>query len=93
MVTLQTRVRPRESVLFRDLAGEAVLLELDSGTYFGLDEVGTSFWNELVSRESLDAAVGALQQEYDVASETLRKDLCEFVEVLLARGLLQIHAP
>ena len=36
------RITVPESVLFRDLDGEAVLLETVTGRYFGLDEVGTT---------------------------------------------------
>lgn len=91
-ISMQTRVAPAESVLFRDLDGEAVLLELESGTYFGLDEVGTRFWHVLTAHEQLGEALRALHEEFDVGIEPLRRDLCEFVKSLLARQLVRIDA-
>jgi len=89
---MQTRVAPAESVLFRDLDGEAVLLELESGTYFGLDEVGTRFWHVLTVHGQLADALRALHEEFEVGIEPLRRDLCEFVENLIARQLVRIDA-
>jgi hypothetical protein len=40
MATLNSTLRVPDDVLFRDLDGEAVILNLRTGTYFGLDEVG-----------------------------------------------------
>ncbi len=92
MISMQTRVAPAKSVLFRDLDGEAVILELESGTYFGLDEVGTRFWHVLTAHGQLEEALSALHEEFDVGLEPLRRDLCEFVESLLACRLVRVDA-
>ena len=42
-----TRVELRDEVAFRELNGEGVLLDLVSGTYFGLNEVGARLWTLL----------------------------------------------
>ena len=36
-----------KDVLFQEVAGETVLLDLNSESYFGLDEVGTRIWTLL----------------------------------------------
>jgi len=43
-----------DDVVFRDLAGEAVILNLASGIYFGLNEVGTRMWNLLAEHGSTE---------------------------------------
>ena len=43
-VTLASSVRISDDVRFQELQGEAVLLDLKSATYFGLDQVGTRIW-------------------------------------------------
>ena len=45
--TLQDVITISPDVVFRDLDGEAVLLNLALGIYFGLNEVGTRMWNLL----------------------------------------------
>jgi hypothetical protein len=86
-----TRVTVPEEVLFRDLAGEAVLLELDSGRYYGLNETGTRMWSLLVEHGRVEDALQDLLQEYDAPPERLRNELFLFIETLAARKLLNLH--
>lgn len=90
MASLRTRVSIPEDLLFRELEGEAVLLDLDSGEYFGLDEMGTEMWLTLTRHDTLDDGYRDLLARYDVAPERLRQDLLEFVDLLLSHRLLQI---
>lgn len=77
-----------DHVLLRELDGQAVLLNLETETYFGLDEVGTRMWTELVSGASVDRACQRLQREFDVDPGVLRGDLEALVTELLDAGLL-----
>ncbi len=85
-----TRVSPTEDTMLRELSGEAVLLNLDTGQYFGLDEVGTAMWNALTGSTNLQQAYETLLSDYDVEAETLRQDLVDLLEKLLEHGLLEI---
>jgi hypothetical protein len=87
---LATLVRVSERVVFRDLDGEAVLLDLESGRYFGLDEVGTRVWTLLVEGLDLGAVKAALAQEYDVDVGRLERDILELVDRLAENGLVAI---
>ena len=46
-IPFDRRLTVPEHVASRDLDGELVLLNYDSETYFGLDEVGTRIWEVL----------------------------------------------
>ncbi|HEX3557100.1 MAG TPA: PqqD family protein [Thermoanaerobaculia bacterium] len=83
------RVAIPETVLFRDLDGEAVLLATDSGRYFGLNEVGTRLWSLLRLHGDVETVCRALLAEYDVPEDRLREDLAQFVDTLAARGLVK----
>lgn len=84
------RVTVPESVLFRDLDGEAVLLETGSGRYYGLDAVGTRMWNLLREHGETEAVCRDLLLEYDVLEDRLREDLEKLVQDLSSRGLLRL---
>ncbi len=84
------RVSAPESVLFRELEGESVLLNVDSESYFGLDDVGTRMWLVLTESDSIQAAYDTLKDEYDVEPELLRRDLIELIEKLSENGLVRI---
>lgn len=76
-------------ILMRELDGEAVLLNLNSERYFGLDKVGTRMWTALCKFESIQAAYEVLISEYDVDADLLRRDLNALVEKLLKHGLVE----
>ena len=87
-----TVLRHRPGVLFRDLAGEAVLLDPEAGIYFGLNEVGTHAWNLIGagSEVTLAAVHAALVAEYEAPPERIWDDLLALVRDLLAHRLLEI---
>jgi hypothetical protein len=87
--SLEDRVRVRPGVLFRELDGEGVLLEMDSGRYFGLDDVATRIWALLGEHARLSTVHERLLAEYEVAEEQLRSDLLSFVQALLDHNLLE----
>jgi len=86
--SLDLAVRVPEDVIFRELDGEAVILNLDTGMYFGIDAVGTRMWQLLETQASLREVWVALQAEYDATPERLERDLLDFVDGLSAKGLV-----
>jgi hypothetical protein len=89
-VSLSSRVRISEHTLVQELSGEAVLLELSRGVYFGLDEIGTRIWQLLADGRSLGETVAALVDEYDVSAEQGAEDLLALVRELEERRLIEI---
>jgi hypothetical protein len=85
------RVQVAGNVLFRDVGNEAVLLNLATSSYFGLNEIGARVWRLLASGASLAGVLEALQSEYDVPEEQLRRDLRALVDELVAEKLLVVE--
>jgi hypothetical protein len=86
------RLRVADNVVCRNLADESVLLNLDTGTYFGLDAIGTRLWNFVAEHGSTALAIDTLLAEYDVDAPRLRKDVTALIDQLLAKGLLTTDA-
>jgi len=89
MATLESKVSFDKDVLFRDLDGEAVILNLKTGKYFGLDELGTRMWSLLTKHGQAEPTYRALLDEYEVTPEQLRDDLLAFIDNLATHDLLQ----
>lgn len=89
-VTLTTRFVVPEDVLFQELNGEAVILDLASERYFGLDGVGTRFWELVNDDPSMQAAFDQLREEYEVEPKRLERDLLTLAGDLLEAGLLRL---
>jgi Coenzyme PQQ synthesis protein D (PqqD) len=76
-------------VMIRQVGDEAVLLNLKTEQYLGLDDVSNRFWQVLTAGGTIQAAYDTLLAEFDVDSERLRSDLEEFVQELIQLGLVQ----
>jgi hypothetical protein len=86
---MMQKIRLSKDVVFRDLSGEAVILNLTTGTYFGLNEVGTRMWALLAEHGSTDKVVQTLLKEFDVEEATLRADLDALLRQLRSKGLVR----
>jgi hypothetical protein len=64
---------------------------VQTGRYFGLDEVGTRMWAVLTTSVSLQAAFDTLLAEYDIDEQQLQRDLRTLVEKLVEHGLVEIR--
>ncbi len=91
-LTLSARVRPSDDVTFRELDGESVLLNLATGIYFGLDEVGTRIWQLIEEYGRLSDVCDAVTREFAVDSDTAGRDLSDLVREMSSRGLVEIES-
>jgi len=83
-------VRPASGVLVKELDGEAVLLDLASETYFGLNHTAFRMWSALTEGPSLGTAIEELAREYAVEAPVLEADALRLVEELERRGLVRV---
>jgi hypothetical protein len=91
-VTLNDSVRIPDQVATRRMGNEMILLNLETGTYFGLDAVGSRFLELLEQNGVLASAHRTMLQEFDVASKVLETDLLRLAEEMCAKGLLQANS-
>jgi hypothetical protein len=89
-VTSKGKVTIPADVLVNIIDGEAVLLNLESERYFGLDEVGTRIWQALGETGTIEAGYQSVLAEYDVEPERLRHDFGDLVARLEEHGLVRI---
>jgi len=89
--SLDRSVHVPEGIVFRELQGETVILNLESGTYFGLDPIGTRIWQLCQERQSLQLVWDALQDEFDAPAQDLRDDLIAFIDELSKHGLVALR--
>ena len=90
--SFESKVTIPDGVLVRELAGESVLLNLKTESYFGLDAVGTRMWAALADSPSVSLAFDVLVAEYEVEPDYLRQDLMTYIQKLVDLGLLRVDA-
>ena len=81
------------SVICRELSGETVLLNLESGVYYGLDAVGTRVWQLLMQGYTIASVRDTMIEEYDVAPDVLNADVMRLVGELRDRGIVTPREP
>jgi hypothetical protein len=90
-VTLTCRAHPSPHVRMQATGDEAVLLDLASEYYFGLNAVGKRVWELLSANPHVQTAFDALQSEYDVDAAQLERDLLALLQQLADAGLVRIE--
>ena len=89
-MTLAQHVTRSDEALFQEVAGEAVLLDLTSEKYFGLDPVGTRIWNLLGEDGRLQSVYDRICSEYDADPERIASDLLALMGQLAEAGLVKL---
>lgn len=91
-IDIDSTVSWSKDVVFQELESEAILLNLESGVYFGLDPVGTRMWQLIGEHGNLSSVVASLADEYAAEEPKLREDLLRLVEDLAKSGLVDVRA-
>lgn len=81
-------LKQADGVMCTDVDGDLVILDLNSGSFFGLDGIGKAVWEKIIQGCSIEAIVDDLNGEFEVTVEELAGDIRSFVTMLLERGLL-----
>lgn len=76
--------------VFSELGGEAVIMHLKSGTYFGLNEVGASIWHQLQQPKTLENLCEAIQAEYEVSCEVCQPDIEAMLQQFQKASLIEV---
>ena len=81
-----------DDVVWQHLPDEVVILNLATGTYFGLEGVGGRIWSLIAERVPKEEIVEILTAEYDAPQEQIREDLDRLIEQLLEKRLIRVNA-
>ena len=87
-VKLKSHYSISPEAVFRDVAGEEVILDLQSGTYFGLNKTGTEIWNLIQQEKSVESIASFLGEEYGIPEKIALEDAQKLVSELLKKKLL-----
>lgn len=82
------KLKRKEGIMTADMKGSAVMLDIETGKYYNLGEVGGEIWMLLEKQKTVGELLDALTKSYNVSREQCRRDTLPFLEVLVKRGLL-----
>lgn len=92
MLTPRTLVQRRDEMLANDLSDtETVMLDIQRGTYFGVQEVGKVIWDRLATPTTVDDLCSHLMAEFEVDRDTCHKEVEAFLVDLLEHQLIEVQ--
>lgn len=87
-MNLEAKFTIPAGVVARQLTGEAVILDVESGTYFGLNEVGARIWQLIEEGAVLKTVCETLLDEFEVSRDQLERDVVALAGELQSRKLI-----
>jgi hypothetical protein len=90
LFTDESRIVATKEQIFCDLAGEAAILSLKNGVYYGLNPVGARAWNLVQVPRTFAELRETLLGEYEVDASSLEFDLRELLSQLDEQGLIEV---
>ncbi|WP_029010457.1 PqqD family peptide modification chaperone [Azospirillum halopraeferens] len=90
MISIDSRVVANEDLLSTELDGETVMMDVESGQYYALNDVGSRIWRDLAAPVEVAALCRRLEEEYDAPPETIRAGVLRLLDRLLDKRLIRI---
>lgn len=90
-MSIPSSITVSQDVIFKEIDGESILLDLQSERYFGLNGVGTRMWHLLTESSDTETILTQLLVEFDVDETTLRQDVIHWIAELVKAGLVTVN--
>ncbi|CUO65608.1 MULTISPECIES: lasso peptide biosynthesis PqqD family chaperone [Clostridium] len=89
-IELETKISKNFDIDDTDLDGEKVMMNLDKGQYFMMNEVGSRIWEIIETPIHVKGIVEKLREEYDVDEQTCTDKVLEFLKSLNEADLIKV---
>jgi hypothetical protein len=89
-MNLDDRMEIPPEVMTRTVGEEVVILNLATGTYFGLDPIGARIWELMTAGQTLEEICKAMLGEYEVAHAELERDVLRLAAELYEQHLIKV---
>jgi hypothetical protein len=90
-ITLDSTVVAGRELVAANLDGEVVILGFQSGSYFGLDQVGTLVWELIQEPRKVVELRDRILEEYEVEPAQCEQDLLLLLENMLEKQLIVVQ--
>jgi hypothetical protein len=78
------------SVLTAEIDGEVVMMSIEQGQYFGLDDIGSDIWKRLDSPCAFADLIDRLAADYDAERASIAADVRSLLESMAARDVVRL---
>ena len=85
-----TVVRKDNNLMGGEMGKETVLMDMNSGDYLGLNEVGSSIWKIIVEPKSVSEICSTLMEQYDVDAATCEAETLKYLNQLVTENMITV---
>ena len=89
-LSVSSLVRWSDDQLAATVDQEIVILSVERGSYYGLDDIGSEIWQQLANPVRVDALCATLAAKYDADRSIIERDVLGLLEKLVAEGLVSV---
>lgn len=89
-ISQDTHIRRRPPVLSTEVEDLVVMMDMENGLYFGLDEIGTDIWRQLATPITVRELVADLSQRYAADRDIIERDVEKLLLSMAEHGLIDI---
>lgn len=81
--------RNLEDFMFTEVDGESVIMNVETGHYFGLNSVSTDIWHILETEMNYTKLIDTIMNQYDIDIETCKKDTRPVIGRMIMMKIIQ----
>jgi hypothetical protein len=89
-ICLKSNIQRNPNIVTSTLDGEIVMMSVENGEYYGLDEIGTRIWGLLEKPVLIEELINSLINEFEVDRQECEHDTLEFLEDLFSKNLINL---
>ena len=88
---VQTTLKRNPELLAVDMDGETVMMDMESGNYFGVNAVGSHIWEALETESSVEKIIEAVTSQFEVnGCDSVQGDVLEFLSDMVEQQLVEV---
>jgi hypothetical protein len=90
MITKESTVIRNNEVFASEIDNEVVMMHIQTGKYYGLDDIGSRIWEMMEAKIRVEDLIQQLLEEYEVSEEECTRDVLELLENLQTNDLILV---
>lgn len=79
----------KHGIIAREIQGETVLLNMETGDYFSLNTVGNEIYKCITNNMDIDGITTHITDSYDIDEKTAKEDVLSLINDLIANGVIE----
>ena len=91
MISIKSIISQNPDMIASEIDGEAVMMSIEHGSYYGMNPVASSIWASAEKSVSAETICKNIFAQYEISFEQCQKDTMKFIEDLIQKEILILH--